>query len=323
LHYVHLIFITSNDILYIADSDNNRIVIVQLDNMISVSTFGSGPGTGINQFNYPSDVFVTDTAIYIMDTDNERIQKWSTNGTNPSTMPGSGAFTKSYYLFFDIYGNLYVSNCDQNTVVRLMPNSSTPVIVAGNATAGTAANELSCPYGIFVDDAQTIYIADYNNHRIQKWIYRASSGITVAGNGTSGNSLVQLDNPESLVVDTNGYMYIADTYNHRIVRWAPNATTGICIIACTGTLHGFQADQLDHPVYLAFDSNSSMYISDQKNNRVQKFQIHNNTSECPIINDKVDTIKGFFRSKYTTNANDTKTNNIQKLTHYLTSIIDR
>jgi sugar lactone lactonase YvrE len=276
------IFIYSDDTLYIGDAGNNRIIVVQLLGMRKISTIGSGYGSNVDQFDYPSGVFVTDTAIYVMDATNRRVQKWSRNATNPITMPGSSYINYAYFLFIDQFNNLYLSDCSNAQVIRFAPNSSVPVIVAGDGTSGSAANQLDCPLGIFVDDVGTVYVADYWNHRIQKWYSGALSGITVAGTGSSGSSLTQLSNPKWVVVDTNGYMYIADTGNNRIIIWAPNATSGVCIIACTGT-YGNRANQLNGAGSLAFDSNGSIYVSDMNNNRIQKFQILNNNSECIII----------------------------------------
>jgi sugar lactone lactonase YvrE len=130
---------------------------------------------------------------------------------------------------------------------------------------------------LYVDDNLTLYIADSHNHRIQMWIYGASFGQTVAGNGSAGSSLTQLNTPHALIVDINGYMYTADTGNNRIIQWAPNTISGICIAACTDT-SGTNANQLNFPVGLAFDSDGSLYISDSNNNRIQKFEILNDQS---------------------------------------------
>jgi sugar lactone lactonase YvrE len=285
IHYLNSnvgISISNDDTLYIADQNNNRIVVVQLNGMANVSIIGSGSGSSASQFKSPSDVCVTNTSIYVMDTDNNRVQKWFRNGSNPTTMPGGSAFNSSDYLFVDKYMNLYVSNYWGNKVNRFAPNSSSPVRVAGNGIAGSAANQVYNPGGLFVDDAYTIYVADSQNNRIQKWAYNASSGITIAGTGVLGSSLKQLNYPRSLAVDANGHMYIADTLNHRILAWAPNATSGVCVAACTNTT-GNRADMLNFPQVVAFDSNGSMYVSDNGNNRVQKFTLLNNTCECCAI----------------------------------------
>ncbi|CAF1027403.1 unnamed protein product [Adineta steineri] len=270
------IFISDADTLYIGDAGNNRIVVVPLNSMSSISIIGAGYGSNLNQFYYPSGVFVTSAYIYITDTYNHRVQKWFRNATNPVTIVGSSYISYAYFPFIDKYNNLYLSDCGYSQVIRFAPNSSSPVIVAGNGTSGSAASQLGCPLGISVDDSGTVYVADYWNHRIQKWVYGASSGVTVAGNGSIGNSLMQLNYPKSVVVDTNGYMYIVDTGNNRIVKWAPNANSGVCIIACSG-VSGNQMNQLSGPVSLAFDSQGSIYIGDMGSNRVQKFQNMNNT----------------------------------------------
>ena len=274
------ISISSDDTLYIADGGNNRIVVVSLNGTRNVSTFGSGPGNSSNQLNNPTDVFVTDTAVYVMDTYNYRVQKWSRNGTNPITRPGSSLpnFGQDFSVFVDKYDNLYMSLSSANKVILFAANSSNFTTVAGNGTAGSASNQFTGLIGIWVDDARALYAADSSNQRIQKWIYNASSGLTVAGTGMSGSSLTQLQNPNSMVVDRSGRVYVADRNNHRIVRWEPNATAGVCVVACTG-VSGKQANQLNGPVFVAFDTNGSMYVSDSGNNRIQKFQVFDNVSE--------------------------------------------
>jgi sugar lactone lactonase YvrE len=273
LYWNRGISITSDDMLYIADRVNNRIVYVNLVGIPIVHIFG-GYGSNIDQFNYPSDIAVTNTAVYVLDVNNVRVQKWSRNGTNPITMPGDETFDSGYNLYVDSDNNLYVSIYSDHQVVCFAPNSPDWTIVAGIGIAGTSGNQLNNPNGLFVDDAFTMYIADTGNNRIQKWTYEASTGITVAGNssGLSGSSLTLLWSPESLVVDTDGYMYIVDRGNNRIIRWPPNATSGVCIAACTGNT-GTEANQLYYPIDVAFDTNGSLYVSDDGNSRVQKYQI--------------------------------------------------
>ena len=214
-----------------------------------------------------------------MDSYNSRVQKWSINGTSPMTVPGTSSLNNVYFLFVDKYDSLYMSLNSGSKVIRFAVNSSNFSTVAGIDTAGSASNEFDTTSGIWVDGAKTLYVADFYNNRIQKWIYNASFGFTVAGTGGSGNSLAQLYHPETVVVDTIGRVYVADRYNNRIVRWEPNATVGVCVAACTGVA-GQQANQLNQPISLAFDTNGSMYVSDSANNRIQKFQVFDNASKC-------------------------------------------
>jgi hypothetical protein len=277
LDYPVGITISNNDILYIADYYNHRIVVVNLTSSTLMRIFGSGPNTTISQFNKPSDVFLIGTSLYVLDSQNYRIQKWSINGTNPSTVPGGGSFDYSVYMYIDNYSSIYVSVFEDNNVIRFSANSSTFVTAAGSGagTAGAGSNRLDGPYGIYVDGNRTLYIADYNNHRIQMWTYGASSGSTVAGTGTNGTSSTQITNPSSIVMDNNRYMYITDTGNNRIIRWALGASSGMCIAACTG-ISGTKQNQLNWPASVAVDSSGSLYVADYRNSRVQKYKILNN-----------------------------------------------
>jgi sugar lactone lactonase YvrE len=277
LYYPFGITIPTDGILYIADSMNCRIVMVNIITSTVSGIFGS-IGSASNQFDLPIDVFITGTSLYVLDNGNIRIEKWSSNGTNPSIVIGTASIAYGSCMFIDGYGSIYVSDSTNDTVKRVTSNSSSFVTIAGNGTFGNSANQLTGPNGIYVDNNLTLYIADTGNSRIQMWKHGATSGYTVAGTGTAGSSLAQLSYPQALIVDINGYMYIADTNNNRILRWAPNATSGVCIAGCAGTTSGTRANQFYHPVDLAFDNNGSLYISDHFNNRIQKFQILNNQS---------------------------------------------
>ena len=63
------ITISTDDILYIADQDNNRVVVVNLTSSTIIRNIGSGPGSGSSQFNWPNDISVTTTSIYVLDSE--------------------------------------------------------------------------------------------------------------------------------------------------------------------------------------------------------------------------------------------------------------
>ena len=273
-----------NSTLYIADTLNNRVLIVLLSSNNATGIIGSA-GTASNQFNQPTDVFVTTTSIYILDALNYRVQKWPRNGTSGITVAGirgsagstasTTTFGYSYSIFVDNAGYLYVSDQPNHRVLRFPPgstNGTSGIVVAGTGIAGAGPSQLNSPCGIFVDDARAMFIADMYNQRIQKWIYGACSGVTVAGTGTAGSSVNQLRNPVSVTVDANQYMYISDRDNHRILRWPVGSCAGECIAGCTGSA-GATANRLNSPFTLAFDNNGLLYVSDRSNNRVQKFSL--------------------------------------------------
>ena len=288
--------IADNNTLYIADSSNNRVVVIQPGSTNATAIIGSF-GNATNQLHQSLDVFVTSEFIHILDASNYRVQMWPKNGSSGITVAGttgvSGSssslinFDYSYGIYMDKYGYLYVSDTQIHRVLRYPPGSTSgtsSVMVAGTGFMGSTPSQLRLPSRIFIDDELSIYIADTYNHRIQKWAYGACSGITVAGNGIQGNSTSQLFRPSDVVVDVNGFMFICDRYNHRILRWRVGAPAGECIAGCSGTL-GTRADQLYRPFALAFDSTGLLYVSDATNNRIQRFSLFSTSSEYSTCRD--------------------------------------
>jgi hypothetical protein len=112
-------------------------------------------------------------------------------------------------LHIDCNNDIYVTDLDNNRVVKYNYNNGTQTIIAGNNGLGSAANQFSSSYGSFVDENQTVYVADYGNQRVQKWIAGATSGVTMAGvTGTIGSSSMYLSGPLAVMVDSNGYVTI-------------------------------------------------------------------------------------------------------------------
>ena len=268
--------------LYVTDQFNDRLIKVSLNSSFNSSIFAQGRGGNATQMFKPADVFPTSTSVYVMDNGNFRVVRWLKNGSNPVVVAGitgtSGStlatLSSSFFIFVDQYDNLYVSDTYNQRVLCF--NSSTVSgangkSIAGTGVSGSGISQFNMPNGIFVDTNGTLFVADFNNNRIQRWFSGAPSGTRVAGDGTVGCAATQVYHPTSVVVDSNGYIYVTELACSRVARWAPNATSGVCIAACTG-VSGVGPNQLNAPQAFAFDTGGALYVSDQSNNRVQKFQ---------------------------------------------------
>lgn len=66
--------ISDSDILYVADTQNHRVVVVPLNSPDNKSLIGSGPGSGSNQLNGSYDVFIRNASLYVLDFFNSRVQ---------------------------------------------------------------------------------------------------------------------------------------------------------------------------------------------------------------------------------------------------------
>jgi len=180
------IAVDSNGNLYIADSGNHRIIKYAPNSTTGSIIAGLGTaGTDSFSLNTPYGIFLDEnnSYIYVSDTYNHRIQRFSLNGGSPN-------------------------------------NGTT---VAGGNGAGSANTQLFMPVTVYISKkTQAIYIADSFNHRIQRWNQGDPSAVTIAGdpNGNSGSNATMLYYPFGLALnDEETFLYVADYYNNRIQRF--------------------------------------------------------------------------------------------------------
>ncbi|CAF1026843.1 unnamed protein product [Adineta steineri] len=175
------IFVEPNtSYIWIADSNNNRIV-KWVNTSTAILAAGEGTsGSNANQLNFPTGVFV-DTSdsntLYVADFSNHRIQKWLYGASNGTTVSG------------------------QSNV------------------SGSALNQLNKPFALIMDTNKSLYIVDSGNNRIVLWLLGATSGILIAGTGVVGALPSQLYNPWSVRLDSTGALIVNDCYNNRIQRF--------------------------------------------------------------------------------------------------------
>jgi sugar lactone lactonase YvrE len=258
--------------IYIADSDNHRIVEWKFDSNIShIVAGGNGQGNRIDQLDYPADVIVdkTNDSLIICDCRNRRVVRWSRrNTTHGQTIIFD---IDCYGLAMDNNGDLYVSDLVKNEVRRWKIGQTNGVIVAGGNGEGNHLNQLYLPTSIFVDQDHTVYVSDEKNHRVMKWMQDAQEGIIVAGGQGQGDNLTQLSYPRGVIVDRFGNVYVADSNNHRVMRWPKESQIGSIVVGGNG--EGKQSNQFHYCKGLSFDRQGNLYVVDWDNNRVQKFDV--------------------------------------------------
>jgi sugar lactone lactonase YvrE len=67
---------------------------------------------------------------------------------------------------------------------------------------------------------------------------------------------------------------VTDDGNARIMRWMKGDTQGNIIVGENGRRE--QSNQLNYPIGLSFDRHDNLYVVDNGNDRVQKFNIDSN-----------------------------------------------
>jgi sugar lactone lactonase YvrE len=189
----------------------------------------------------------------------------SAGNPNGTAGPGLGSLAGAASMFIDNDYNIYISDRDNNRIVKYYPNATVGVIVAGNGTAGNDPSELNGPKGVAVDQYGSIVVADSNNYRIQKFLVNSTVGITLASN-TSFNPLGQM---RDLHIDLNNNIYVTDSDNNQVAKYIPFSSIGI--ILAGGTPAGTALYQLKTPFGNFVDNSGTLYVADDGNQRVLKF----------------------------------------------------
>ncbi|CAF4112292.1 unnamed protein product, partial [Adineta steineri] len=281
-------FVNTNNTIYVANRQNNTIV------MWYEKSFNPTKNIHSNSTK-PCSLFVTsDGDIYIDDGfKNGRVQKWmAETGTFVTVMSVNSS---CYGLFVDINDTLYCSMYNQHQVVKRSLIDSLMIsnrVAAGTGIHGSASNQLSRPFGIFLDVNLDLYVADAFNDRVQLFQLGETNGITVAGS-KSLYPTITLSLPSGIVLDADKYLFIIDYGNSRIVGSGLDGFR--CLVGCYG--RGSQSNQLYVPFSFSFDGSGNIFVTDQENHRIQKFQYFEES--CVNTSSIVQTV---YASKLTMNS---------------------
>ncbi|CAF1044965.1 unnamed protein product [Adineta steineri] len=267
------IFIDRNNTVYVTNEYNGEIQIWNVEDLIPKTI-------KLDDSFKPWGLFVTtDENIYVGSDSKKNVEKWILNETRGSFVMST--FDSCPGMFIDIKNNIYCSLGESHKVIKqsLDNNSNIISVVAGNGSKGSTNNMLNRPRGIFVTINFDLYVADCWNDRIQLFKFGQLNGITVTE--SISTSSFKLLKPTSVFLDSDNYIYIVDNAHHRII--GSRSTGFYCIAGCTNK-RGSTSTHLDYPYTAVFDNFGNIYVTDQDNNRIQKFLlITNNSNSSPII----------------------------------------
>ncbi len=233
----------------------------------SESTFGSrGDGTG--QFNEPRAIAVDQQGnIYVADTLNHRIQKFSPQGEFLKAWGEAGKeqgqFDKPKGIAVGPDGNVYVSDTWNHRIQVFDPEGNF-LKTWGESGCGPDT-AFWAPKGMDFDADGNIYLTNTGCHQIHKFT-KDGAPIKKAGYKSAQDTdvLGGLHEPVGLAVGPNQKIYVCDTANHRIQVFSKDLKP-----LDQYKVWGWN-DFYTEP-FVVIDDNGTLFVSDSSNNRIMKF----------------------------------------------------
>lgn len=312
--------IGSQNTVYITDSGNNRIRVVDIDGfMTSVAGTGAqgfnGDGTPGTNFalNAPSLAIFSNSSLVFLDTGNRRLRRLA--GTTLSTIvsDGSGGFSGDTGLAtqakldgpagiaVDSVGNWYIADGNNQVIRRVNKADGKIETIAGlpgmasvnptdlNGDGGDAKlATFKSPSAVALDGAGNIYIADTGNRRIRKITKTDGKIETVMGQvGSTTFGATTLLQPTGVALDTLNNLYVADPAQHIVI--GQNGLGTKTLLAGKASTQGFGGDgglaenaRLNRPTGLAVVG-TTIYVADTNNHRIRRIDRVNDTYQISSI----------------------------------------
>jgi streptogramin lyase len=260
--------------LWVADLSNNRVL--RFDNASTIvsgsaanrvlgqADFATGTvntgGISASTMSAPIGVYVDAAGrLWVAERDNKRILRFDNAAGKSSGDPADGVLgepnfttiaggltaslvTRAYGITGDASGRVWVSDRDNNRVLRFDSAATKANGAAANGVIGQAdfvsnvdartQSGLSGPRGVFINASGRLYVTDEGNNRILVFDSVATSGngpkaVDVLGQmdfisaaNPASPTAGSVNYPEFLVVDNvNRHIWLADEYNNRILRY--------------------------------------------------------------------------------------------------------
>jgi sugar lactone lactonase YvrE len=315
LNTAHGIAIAPNGNIYIADSNNNRVQYFSstgayLGSWGTLAKVDDGNAVG-GTFNEPWGIAIgPDGSVYVTDTWNYRIQKFTADGQF-LTMWGKGGQGETPDSFWgprgiavDAAGRVFVTDTGNKRVVVFDADGN---YLTQFGAAGMDNGQFDEPVGIAVDANGLVYVADTWNFRIQVFA-PDSSGMnysflrswTIHGWDTQS-----AQNKPFLALDASGNVFVTDPDNYRVLEFDNNGN----IIQGWGA-YSSGIDGFGMAVGITTDSEGHVWVVDAGNNYVLRF-----TPTVTTINAPVTSLPSFPNSPVALNFNPATNQLMDSLGH--------
>lgn len=231
----------------------------------------------------------------------------ASNASNNPAAPIGGLSARSLNSPYGVAvdagsGRLYVADTFNNRVLS-WPSAAAfetgqaadlvlgqPGFTTNAEAAPPSATSLNKPIGLAVDTAGNLYVADQLNNRVLVFnspattntqadrVYGQQGDFATSTPNRGGLGAGSLEAPRGVAVLGNQWVAIADTGNHRVLLYPGAATTATRVLGQPNFISqassqdtGTSATSLFDPVSVAVNTLSRLFVADQGNHRVLRF----------------------------------------------------
>jgi len=234
------ITIDQNNMIYISDMNNHRIVKYN-SSWYYQETIGSR-NTLFSPHGLSHDL---DGNLYVASQYNDRIDRFNSTG--------------------------YINDTITPTIILVTSNvtdaNGLNVTKTENVTLPTLFTmDYAMPQGVYISRNDKIYVVDTFHHDIKIFDI---NGTFVNQFGGYGRHTSYLHTPNSMIINSLNEIYVTDSNNHRIVVYDEN---GVYLRSYGRWGFGSSSpDKFDTPMGIAVDASDNIYVVDKNNHRIKKY----------------------------------------------------
>lgn len=256
------------DLLYVADSHNNRVQVIDRQGNFLRSWGGTGDLDGEFRRNRGITVDPRPAAqwVYVTDAKNDRVQRFALDGTHldswGSIGDGPDEFFRPRGIAVSSTGRVIICDADNQ---RVKIYSAALQLRRTFGIAGSGDGSFHGPYDVAVGPDDRIYVADAFNARVQ--VFDPDGGFLFAF-GEYGPDDGQLVITRALTVADDGRIFVADIGDaqHDVDRIQCFDPEGRFLQRLGES--GSGPGQLDNVNGLALDADGRLYAADSFNHRI-------------------------------------------------------